>query len=133
MQGRKGIPSPMKAFSQLSAASMCTICISIPPFKYTQTDGNLTLLAPASPCVADSLDCAEFDNATRTVALSQAKKNGIVRSRFTSNTAANLMPEGPDTVTKPSYSRIAQQTQKKVKAVLKKLTVLTAWQEWSQG
>ncbi len=43
------------------------------------------------------------------------------------------MPEGPDTVTKPSYSRIAQQTQKKVKAVLKKLTVLTAWQERSQG
>ncbi len=74
MQGRKGIPSPMKAFSQLSAASMCTICIYIPPFKYTQTDGNLTLLAPASPCVADSLDRAEFDNATRTVALSQAKK-----------------------------------------------------------
>ncbi len=94
---------------------MSTICNSIPPFKYTQTDGNLLLLVPASSCVADSLDRAEFDNVTRTFALSQA----IVKSRFTSNTAANLMPEGPDTVTKPSFSRIAQQNSKEGQSCFK--------------
>lgn len=64
----------MKDFSRLSVASMCAICISIRPFKYTQTDGNLLLLDPASPCVVESLDRVEFDNATCTVSLSQTKR-----------------------------------------------------------
>lgn len=68
--------------------------------------------------------------------LSARKTNGGVRSRFiaASNTVASFMPERLDTVTKPSYSIIYySKTRKKVKAVFKNPTILTAWQYRSQG
>lgn len=120
VQNSKGIPSPMKDFSRLSVASMCAICISIRPFKYTQTAGNLFLLNPASPCVVESLDRAEFDNATCTVSLCQTKRWSQVQiycrfKHFCQSHAREL-----DTVTKPPYSRIVQRNPKEGQSCITK-------------